>query len=85
MLFVQQLVLSMMPKHTIKFNNKSWGLFLVKGPFRQIFLGGSYIWGGGGLYMNEYWHFENAIFCSSNYNFLRFSAHNLSDFITDFS
>ena len=30
------------------------------------------------LYMDEYLHFEGAIFCSSNCNFLRFSAHNLS-------
>ena len=28
--------------------------------------------------MDEYLCFENAIFCSSNCNFLRFSAHNLS-------
>ena len=28
--------------------------------------------------MDEYLRFENAIFCSSNYNFLKFSAHNLS-------
>ena len=28
--------------------------------------------------MDEYLHFENAIFCSRNCNFLRFSAHNLS-------
>ena len=28
--------------------------------------------------MDEYLPFENAIFCSSNCNFLRFSAHNLS-------
>ena len=28
--------------------------------------------------MDEYLRFENAIFCSSNCNFLRFSAHNLS-------
>ena len=28
--------------------------------------------------MDEYLRFENAIFCSSNCNFFRFSAHNLS-------
>ena len=28
--------------------------------------------------MDEYLRFENAIFCSSNCNFLTFSAHNLS-------
>ena len=28
--------------------------------------------------MDEYLRFENTIFCSSNCNFLRFSAHNLS-------
>ena len=28
--------------------------------------------------MDEYLRFENAIFCSSNCSFLRFSAHNLS-------
>ena len=28
--------------------------------------------------MDEYLRFENAFFCSSNCNFLRFSAHNLS-------
>ena len=28
--------------------------------------------------MDEYLRFENAIFCSSNFNFLRFSAYNLS-------
>ena len=28
--------------------------------------------------MGEYLHFENAIFCSSNCNFLKFSAHNMS-------
>ena len=28
--------------------------------------------------MDEYLRFENAIFCSINCNFLRFSAHNLS-------
>ena len=28
--------------------------------------------------MDEYLRFENAIFCSSNCKFLRFSAHNLS-------
>ena len=28
--------------------------------------------------MDEYLRFENAIFCSSNCNFLRFSAHSLS-------
>ena len=44
-----------------------------RGPLRQIFLGG-----GGGLYMDEYLLFENASFCSSNSNFLRFSAHDLS-------
>ena len=33
--------------------------------------------------MDEYLRFENAIFCSSNCNFLKFSAHNLI-FITDF-
>ena len=38
----------------------------------------------GGVYMDEYLRFENAIFCSSNCNFLKFSAHNLI-FITDFS
>ena len=27
--------------------------------------------------MDKYLHFENAVFCSSNCNFLRFSAHNL--------
>ena len=33
----------------------------------------------GGLYMDEYLRFENDIFfCSSNYNFYRFSVHNLS-------
>ena len=53
---------------------KSRVLFLVKGPFRQIFLGE---WGRGGwlcswsLYTDEYLHFENAIFCSSNCNVLR--------------
>ena len=33
--------------------------------------------------MEEYLHFENAIFCLSNCNFFKFSAHNLSLF-TDF-
>ena len=28
--------------------------------------------------MDEYLRFENAIFCSSNCNFLKFSAHNMS-------
>ena len=28
--------------------------------------------------MDEYLHFENAIFCSCNCTFLKFSAHNLS-------
>ena len=28
--------------------------------------------------MDEYFRFEDVIFCSSNCNFLRFSAHNLS-------
>ena len=28
--------------------------------------------------MDEYLHFENATFCSSNCDFLRFSAHKLS-------
>ena len=28
--------------------------------------------------MDKYLRFENTIFCSSNCNFLRFSAHNLS-------
>ena len=28
--------------------------------------------------MDEYLRFENVIFCSSNCNFFRFSAHNLS-------
>ena len=28
--------------------------------------------------MDDYLHFENVIFCSSNCNFLRFSAQNLS-------
>ena len=32
--------------------------------------------------MDEYLRFENAIFCSSNCNFLRFSAHNLSLLLT---
>ena len=31
--------------------------------------------------MDEYLRFENAIFCSSNCSFLRFSAHNLSLFL----
>ena len=30
--------------------------------------------------MDEYLHFENAIFCSSNCNFFKFSAHNLPTF-----
>ena len=30
------------------------------------------------LYVDEYLRFENDIFCSSNCNFSRFSAHNLS-------
>ena len=60
-----------------------WGLFLVRGPFRQFFLGRAYI-GGGGLYMDEYLHFESTIFCSSNCNFLRFSAHNLSLILLSF-
>ena len=28
--------------------------------------------------MDKYLRFENAIFCSSNCNFLKFSAHNMS-------
>ena len=63
-------------------NNNPRGLFLVKGPFRQVFL---FFWGGGGglifgggLYMDEYLRFDNAIFYSSNCNLLTFSAHNLS-------
>ena len=28
--------------------------------------------------MDEYLRFENTTFCSSNYNFLKFSAHNMS-------
>ena len=60
-------------------DNKPRGLFLaVKGPFRQSFLGGGAYIQAGGLYMDEYLRFENAIFCSSNFNFFRFSAHNLS-------
>ena len=31
--------------------------------------------------MDEYLRFENAIFCSSNCSFLRFSAHNLSSLL----
>ena len=34
--------------------------------------------------MDKYLHFENTIFCSSNCNFLRYSAHNLS-FLLNFS
>ena len=30
------------------------------------------------MYMDEYLHFENAFFCLSNCNFLKFSAHNMS-------
>ena len=49
---------------------------------KNVSLGG----GGGGegasirgsLYNDEYLRFENAIFCSSNCNFLKFSAHNMS-------
>ena len=47
--------------------------FWSKDLFAKFFLGG-----GGGLYMDEYLRFENAIFCSSNCNVFRFSAHNLS-------
>ena len=36
------------------------------------------IFGGGGLYMDEYLCFENAISCSSNCNCLKLSALNLS-------
>ena len=46
--------------------------FWSKGLFEKIFLGGGGGWGG--LYMGEYLRFENAIVCSSNCNFLRFSA-----------
>ena len=49
--------------------------FWSKGLFEKLFLGGG---GGGGLYMDECWSFQNAIFCLSNCNILRFSAHNLS-------
>ena len=59
-------------------DNKPQGLFLVKGPFHQFFLGGGgYI--QGVLYIpDKYMHFENAVSCSSNCNFLKFSAQNLS-------
>ena len=50
--------------------------FWSKGFFEKNFLEGAYI--QGSLYMDEYLPFENTIFCSSNCNFLRFSAHNLS-------
>ena len=49
-----------------------------KGLFAKVFLGGGPYIRAGGLYMDEYLRFENAIFCSSNCNFFRFSAHNLS-------
>ena len=54
--------------------------------FSPNFSWGDYIGGvgGGGLYMDEYLRFENAIFCSSNCNFLRFSAHNLSLLLISF-
>ena len=53
--------------------------FWSKGLFAKFFLGVLIFGGGGGgLYMDEYLRFENAIFCSSNCNCLRFSAHNLS-------
>ena len=35
--------------------------------------------------MDEYLRFENAIFCSSNCNFLRFSAYNLSSLLIFFT
>ena len=50
--------------------------FWSKGLFKKFCLGeggGAYI--RGGLYMDEYVRFENAIFCSSNGNFLTFSSH----------
>ena len=34
--------------------------------------------GGGGMDMDEYLCSKNATFCSSNYNFMKFSAHNMS-------
>ena len=59
-------------------DNKPRGLFLIKGPFRQFFLG------GGGLYMDEYLRFENAIFCSSNCIFFEIFC-SQPVFTTDFS
>ena len=45
--------------------------FWSKDLFAKFFLGGgAYI--RGGLYMDEYLRFENAIFCSSNCNVLDF-------------
>ena len=53
--------------------------FWSKGLFQKFFLEGL-ILGGGCLYMDKYMYmyFENTIFCSSNYDFLRFSAYNMS-------
>ena len=50
--------------------------FWSKGLFTKFFLR-VFIFGGGG-YMDGYLHFENAIYCFHNRNFLRFYAHNLS-------
>ena len=54
--------------------------FWSKGLFAKFFFfwGGGGLYSGGGLYMDEYLRFDNAIFCSSNCNLLTFSAHNLS-------
>ena len=52
--------------------------FWSKGLFAGFFLGGL-IFGGGGLYMDEYLRFANAFFfVQTTVIFLRFSAHNLS-------
>ena len=61
-------------------DNKLWGLFLVKAPFRKKFQGGGLIFGGGSLpvYMDEYLHFENAFFVHAIVFFLKFSAYNMS-------
>ena len=62
---------------------------MVKGPFRKLLVGRGGGGGGGlysgGLYMEEYLRFENAIFCSCKCNFLKFSAHNMSLLLIFFS
>ena len=58
--------------------------FWSKGLFENFSLGGGGALIRGGLDMDEYLRFQNAIFCSSNCNFLTFSVRNHS-LLLDFS